>query len=155
MIALLRSGGQTGVDRAALRFGLAHGLAIAGYCPAGYRAEDGVVPEDLQPFLVCTKTAEYDERTRLNVGAADATLVICRGEPVGGTRLTVDEARRAGKAVLVVDPAEPTSAARVRAWLDAHPEWSSLNVAGPRESEQPGIEPAARHLLELALGHTA
>ena len=39
------SGGQTGVDRAALDVGLALGLAVGGGCPKDRRAEDGRIPD--------------------------------------------------------------------------------------------------------------
>ena len=44
MLEKIVSGGQTGVDRAALDVGLALGLAVGGGCPPGRRAEDGVIP---------------------------------------------------------------------------------------------------------------
>ena len=58
------SGGQTGVDRAALNVGLALGLPVGGWCPKGRRAEDGVIP-DRYPLME-TPEADYD---RLAPGA--------------------------------------------------------------------------------------
>jgi hypothetical protein len=95
------SGGQTGVDRAALDVALALGYPCGGWCPRGRRAEDGPI-DDRYP-LTETKTDRYQERTRLNVRDADATLIVTRGYPVGGTRLTVDTAVRAGRPCLVID----------------------------------------------------
>jgi hypothetical protein len=51
------SGGQTGTDRAALDVAMRYGITTGGCCPAGRRAEDGVIPERYQ--LTETKTGEY------------------------------------------------------------------------------------------------
>ena len=85
------SGGQTGVDRAALDVAGALGLARGGWCPKGRLAEDGTIP-DRYP-LAETETAAYEERTRLNVADADATLVLNWGPLEGGTLLTAETAR--------------------------------------------------------------
>lgn len=45
MLKKIISGGQTGVDRAALDVGLALGLPVGGGCPQGRRAEDGIIPD--------------------------------------------------------------------------------------------------------------
>jgi hypothetical protein len=39
------SGGQTGVDRAALDWAIQRGIPHGGWCPRGRRAEDGRIPE--------------------------------------------------------------------------------------------------------------
>lgn len=143
------SGGQTGVDRAALNVALALGLPCGGWVPRGRRAEDGRI-DPRYPVREASSRA-YTERTRLNVRDSDATLVLCRDAPTGGTALTLAIARRLRKPFLVVDlsaptEAAPTEAAPVRAWLDAHAV-RTLNVAGPRESTAPGIAQSATALL--------
>jgi len=144
------SGGQTGVDRAALDAALAAGIACGGWCPRGRRAEDGPISA-LYP-LQETASARYGARTRANVRDSDATLIIVRGMDgfAGGTRLTAREADRLGRPLMVVDLAGPEprdeTAARIAAWLAEH-EIAVLNVAGPRESGSPGIYAAARALL--------
>lgn len=142
------SGGQTGVDRAALDVARERGLGLGGWCPRGRRAEDGRVP-DTYP-LTETRTADYRERTRRNVLAADGTLVLTRGAPSGGTAYTLGVARRTGKPWLVVDLEAPPAIASVRAWLAAH-RVATLNVAGPRESLQPGIHAQAAAYLRRLL----
>ncbi len=64
MASLVRivSGGQTGVDRAALDAAMARGIACGGWVPRGRRAEDGRVP-DTYPLRE-TRSAAYGERTR-------------------------------------------------------------------------------------------
>ena len=90
------SGGQTGVDRAALDVARELGIPCGGWCPRGRRAEDGPIPE-AYPVRETPSTA-YPERTAWNVRDSDGTLVITRGKPRGGTALTVSLARRAAQA---------------------------------------------------------
>ncbi len=155
------SGGQTGVDRAALDMARACGLAIGGWCPKGRGAEDGVIDADYP--LSETPSADPAERTERNAGDATATLILVMGAgPDGGadagTRHTLQVARDLGRPVLTVDLGEP----RVRADLAAAAGWLDdnsvrvLNIAGPRESNAPGIYGAAvTYLRDLFrhLGH--
>jgi hypothetical protein len=141
------SGGQTGVDRAALDAALALGLPCGGWCPRGRRAEDGAVP-DRYPLRETPSTA-YPERTEWNVRDSDGTLVLHRGRLRGGTALTLRLARRYRRPALAVDMAVPPAATAVRRWLERE-RIGRLNVAGPRESEQPGIhDQAAAFLREV------
>lgn len=141
------SGGQTGVDRAALDAALAVDVPHGGWCPRGRRAEDGVIPSRYQ--LAETPSRDYAERTERNVLDSDATLILCPGKLQGGTRLTRELARRHGRPCLVVDPAAAEGLAAVRRWLEQHAV-RVLNVAGPRESSVRGIGAQAyRFLLAL------
>ena len=147
------SGGQTGVDRAALDAARSLGLEYGGFVPRGRRTEDGALPEEYAGMPE-TESANYAVRTRLNLRAADATLILTRGVPDGGTLLTFEAAKADGKPVLLVDlsaEAPDEAARRVRSWLDGLA-GGSLNIAGPRESGQPGIHFEARRLLERILG---
>ena len=141
------SGGQTGVDRAALDAALESGLAIGGWCPRGRRAEDGAI-SNRYPLLE-TPSEAYPERTEWNVRDSDVTLIVTRGDPDGGTALTLRLAKSMGKPVRVIDLESPPFATMVRDWLqELQP--AVINVAGPRESSQPGIYAAAKaYLLQL------
>ncbi len=142
------SGGQTGVDRAALDAAVALGIPVGGWCPRGRRAEDGRIPPRYP--LRETPTSAYPERTAWNVRDSGATLVLTRGAPRGGTALTAALARRAGKPFLVVDLAAGPDPGDVRSWLQREGV-RCLNVAGPRESEAPGIHDQALLFLEKML----
>ena len=146
-VSKVLSGGQTGVDRAALDVSLGLGVSCGGWCPRGRRAEDGPIPTRYP--LRETESPAYPARTRLNVRDADATLVLTRGAPRGGTALTVELADQLGKPCMVVDLLGAPDPVGVRVWLAEH-RVATLNVAGPRESDNPGIyEQASRFLLAL------
>jgi hypothetical protein len=81
---------------------------------------------------------------------ADATLVLLQGEPRGGTATTVSCAREAGRPLRVVRLGTAGEPGETRRWL-AEVRIATLNVAGPRESEEPGIGAAARAWLDLLL----
>lgn len=147
------SGGQTGVDRAALDVALALGVPCGGWVPRGRRAEDGPL-DGLYPVQE-TKSSAYDARTEANVRDSDATLILTRGEPAGGTRLTLDLAQAANKPYHIVDLKRTHSPLAALRWLESKRP-GVLNVAGPRESNAPGIYGEAKtflnNLLELAGG---
>ena len=148
------SGGQTGVDRAALDTAIELSLGHGGWIPQGRRAEDGRVPERYS-LLRETASSEYEERTAQNVRDTDATLVLSWGSPGGGTLRTIEEARALGRPLLEIDLAAPdveSAAGRVVAWLDSIASLGRLNVAGPRASESPEAYERARALLTRVLG---
>jgi hypothetical protein len=133
------SGGQTGVDRAALDWACNHRIPHGGWCPQGRRASDG--PLSLKYQLRETESAGYRQRTKLNAQDSDATLILNAGELDGGTLQTLQFAERMGKPHLVVqlDQGIPDElAGRITEWLVAG-KFNTLNVAGPREEKRPGI----------------
>jgi hypothetical protein len=142
------SGGQSGVDRAALDVALELGLPCGGWCPRGRRAEDGPIP-DRYP-LQETRSANYPVRTRQNVHDSDGTLILTRGLPDRGTALTRNLAERLGKPFLVVDLNELPRLRDIRAWIKQYT-IRVLNVAGPRESSQPGIHAQTAVVLRKLL----
>ena len=130
------SGGQTGADRAALDLALELGLPTGGWCPKGRRAEDG--PLALGYPLKETNSPNYAVRTEKNILEADGTLILTRGIPKGGTALTIKLAKVHRKPFLVIDLSVGKNFRTVRDWGQVH-QIKILNVAGPRESEAPGI----------------
>jgi hypothetical protein len=141
------SGGQTGVDRAALDWALAHGIACGGWCPHGRLAEDA--PIDTRYPLRETRSPGYEERTRMNVVDSDGTLILNSGALTSGTALTVRYARAQPRPWIRVqlDECAPGDASRVREWLVDN-RIRTLNIAGPRETKRPGIYGAAYAFLD-------
>ena len=142
------SGGQTGVDRAALDVALELGIPCGGWCPKGRRAEDG--PIDLKYPLKETKSEEYPVRTEANVIEADGTLILTIGKPTEGTAYTGKMAMKCKKPHLVVDMKKKIKPEMVLEWARAH-QIGVLNVAGPRESKCPGIYEKAKNFLKSIL----
>ena len=95
------SGGQTGVDRGALDAALDLGVECGGWCPAGRLAEDGMIPERYPVIELID--GGYAERTAQNVADSDGTLIVAKGEPMGGTRETVERCAEMQKPHLIID----------------------------------------------------
>ncbi|MGH8605386.1 MAG: putative molybdenum carrier protein [Gammaproteobacteria bacterium] len=144
MIERVLSGGQTGVDRAALDAAREAKIAISGWCPRGRRAEDGAISERYP--LIETPSAGYAQRTEWNVRDADGTLILNRGALERGTALTVRMASRWGKPRLTIELQNPPSAKVVLDWF-TEDGIRVLNIAGPREGQRPGIYAEALEFL--------
>lgn len=125
------SGGQTGVDRAALDAAMTTGVPVGGWCPKGRLAEDG--PIAARYPLKETPTADYPQRTEWNVRDSDATLILSSLPLEGGTAQTEKAAKRLGKPCLAVDPRQRGALDEAKKWL-AVTKPGTLNVAGPRAS---------------------
>lgn len=138
------SGGQTGVDRGALDAAIELEIPHGGWCPRGRTAEDGRIPDRYE--LRETDSSDYPVRTERNVLDGDATLILCRGPLSGGTELTLRLAEQHRRPRLVVDLDRRVEPAEVRRWLEDNVV-AVLNVAGPRESQSPGIADLAREFL--------
>jgi hypothetical protein len=158
----LLSGGQSGVDRAALDVALARGIAYGGWCPQGGWAEDFPTPPGLlaqYPNLKETPLADPAQRTEWNVRDADACLIIvdAGGLPVSpGTALARELAQRYGKPLFVAALREADSLERTALWLRTQREvfgsGLSLAIGGPRESEAPGIYLRASRFIGALIG---
>lgn len=153
LINKIVSGGQTGVDRAALDWALKRGVAHGGWCPKGRLAADGLLPEHY--FLRETDSTGYRQRTKLNVRDSDATLIFNIGVLDGGTLQTVRFAQTLGKPHLVAqidELAQGNVVQRIKTWL-TEGQFVVLNVAGPREEKRPGIYASVAALLDACLIH--
>ena len=142
------SGGQTGVDRAALDAALEHGVSVGGWCPEGRRAEDGRIP-DRYP-LKETPSEAYAQRTMWNVRDSDGTVLLTDGILEGGTALTMETAHEKGRPALHVRTTDAVPVVMIHAWREDN-NIRTLNVAGPRASEAEGIYDRARAILDRLL----
>lgn len=150
------SGGQSGVDRAALDAALALGVPCGGWCPGGRRAEDGPIA-DKYP-LIETASTDYAERTLANVRDSEATLIVSLGpyqQLSPGTGLTAELAVELDRPLFVAQLVDGSSSSGclkdICDWIGDH-KISALNIAGPRESECPGVYVAAHVLISGLLG---
>ncbi|MGM0601405.1 MAG: putative molybdenum carrier protein [Candidatus Rifleibacteriota bacterium] len=147
-IRMIISGGQTGVDRAALDFALESGIPCTGWCPRSRRAEDGQIPEKYP--VKETSSVHYQHRTRLNVKDSDATLIITDGSSSRGTDLTAGIAAQYSRPLFKISENNEKSLKMLVSWLNKHSP-VVLNVAGPRGSEGSDVYKLAFAILKKVL----
>jgi hypothetical protein len=175
MVARVISGGQTGVDQAALRAAAALGIAIGGWCPPGGcptlspllrkggsespASENAVIreqfpltqtPADRSPSA---PEVPRSQRTEWNVRDSDGTLLLLSGDldrADAGTRWTADCAKKYRKPIIMADPSDLPAIAHIRQWIKAH-HIKTLNIAGPSESSSPGIGALAEKFVTAVL----
>ncbi len=148
MLEKIISGGQTGADRAALDFAIAHGIPHGGWCPRGRLAEDGTIPARHQ--LREAPDTDSAQRTEWNVRDSGGTVIFSIAVAlIGGSRLTAEFAQRYRKPCLHLSQEQDGEAAadKLSEFLNRH-EIRTLNVAGPRQSQEPGVAEFTRQTLE-------
>lgn len=155
----IRSGGQTGADRAALDAAKSLNLSIGGWCPQGRIDENGVIPPQYGELKEIEGTfnsekENYDARTKRNIQDSDATLILVPRIPLpthikDGTVLTINEVGLQDKKHFLFDLSLSDNEELVTECI----EWikenniNILNIAGPRESSSPGIYKASYDFL--------
>ena len=150
-IGKIISGGQTGVDIAALRAARSAGIATGGWCLKNWMTELGPQPERLKSFGLCEHmSAKYPPRTRANVEDGDCTLIVA-DQLDNGSKLTAELCRAMNKPMLHLGRAQigadhSEALKEALAWLHSEPH-GVVNVAGNRESKSPGIEREAEDFL--------
>lgn len=129
------SGGQTGVDRAALDSALTLQFPCGGWVTWNRMAEDGVIAERY-PLMPLPKGG-YRQRTRLNVSDSDGTAILYNEVLKGGARLTRNLCALLKRPYILINAQEmpePLGAAEaVVKFIEEH-RIATLNVAGPRAS---------------------
>jgi hypothetical protein len=152
------SGGQTGVDQAALRAAMKLDFQVGGWCPPGRICENGIIPAEYPLIETGNERSSLAPdvprslRTELNVRNSDATLILnphdTQNDP--GTGWTIRCARLCRKPCLVIDPYRPDVEKLIYEWLK-ETSVETLNVAGPAESISPGISNQTYNLLTRVL----
>jgi len=137
LITKIISGGQTGVDQAALDAAIALGIKHGGWCPKNRLNEKGRIPKFYN--LKETSSTLYQQRTSLNIKQADSTLIIIKDGKWGkGTELTKDLCEIYSKKYLIIDKFNRANQIKFINWInETNP--NVLNIAGNRESTSPGI----------------
>jgi hypothetical protein len=145
------SGGQTGVDRAALDAALRHGIECGGWCPAGRLDEFGKIP-DHYPIREL-QGGGFTERTLQNVKDSDGTVVIYPGELRGGSEQTIRFCVELQRPQQLIDASKinaEDAANLITDFVRANKP-GILNVAGPRHSEWPEGYAYASRALDIFL----
>jgi len=150
MIEKIVSGGQTGVDQAALDAAIKLGIPYGGWIPKGRKTENGPLPEKYKMNEM--PTSKYSARTEKNVIDSDGTLIISRGNLTEGSELTRKMAMKHNRPWLhidITDNAKFHAASNIVSWI-AENSIHILNVAGPRASKDPEIYLDALNIIESA-----
>ena len=151
------SGGQTGVDRAALDAVVEQGIPYRGWCPKGGWAEDLPAPPGvlaLYPALCETPDADPRQRAEWNVRDADGLMVLVDRAGVSvskGTVFALECASSLGKPHVVIDLDADGARDLATSFLGQGPRPLAVNIGGPRASEAPGIYVKARAFLACLL----
>ena len=152
MLKKIISGGQTGVDQAALDTAIRLGIAHGGWIPKGRLTETGPLSAVYQ--LQEMPSEDYAARTEKNVQDSDGTLIISRGRPTGGTDYTRKMVLKHGRQLLHIDLSTGQKASEagslINAWIEMN-RIEILNVAGPRASNDPAIYNDTANILTHAL----
>ena len=145
------SGGQSGVDRAALDFAIENNIEYGGYVPKGFKSEDGGLTKEKYPNMVESKSSDYKVRTEENVINSDGTLIIYKNLS-GGTKLTVKYAEKHRKPYLLIKMSDDIKeeAKVIKTFLEDN-NIEVLNVAGNRGSKVPDIYDYTKILLATSL----
>jgi hypothetical protein len=147
-VSKIVSGGQSGVDRAALDVAIQIGIPHGGWVPKGRKAEDGVIPEKYKVTEMETKS--YALRTEQNVIDSDGTLIISQEALTEGSELTRQFAIKYERPWLHINLRVNSAfegAKSVNYWILQN-NIRVLNVAGPRSSHDANIYDAAAKLLK-------
>ena len=158
-IGKIISGGQTGVDIAALRAARTVGIATGGCCPKNWLTELGPQPEILKSFGLHEHSSEkYPPRTRANVEAGDCTLIIADHMDTG-SKFTAEICLELEKPMLHLTRVQiggdfGQALEDALSWLEREPH-AIVNVAGNRESKSLGIERAAENFLTFLFKEAA
>jgi len=141
------SGGQTGVDRAALDAAVERGVETGGWCPERRKAEDGIIPEKYQVKEL--HGSDYRQRTKRNIIDSDGTAIIYFGYPTGGTEQTIVFCIKERKPYVLIDAEEISveQASRKIGRIIMDHSISVLNVAGPRASGEPRAYEYAKNVI--------
>lgn len=148
------SGGQTGVDQAALNVAKTLEILCAGWCPPGRACEDGKIPEVFPLTETPTERSSYAPgvphslRTEWNVRDADAILILkpdsLMEDP--GTEWTEKCFIKYKRKFLIVNPFDSNAVDQIKQWLQVIT-ISILNIAGPSEKTYPGITKQSYEIL--------
>lgn len=157
MIEKIVSGGQTGVDQAALLMARELGIKVGGWCPKGGLDENGRCILEQYSSMKEARTTNPNERTKLNIEDSDGTLIIVPSIPLSekikdGTLLTIEYVKETKKPYLIISLNDPNSSDPFKNWLSEN-DIKILNIAGPRESNSPGINQQSSELLREIIGN--
>lgn len=150
MIRKIISGGQTGVETAALDVAIKLGVPHGGWTSRGRRNDDGPLAEIYN--LKETSALGFREAIEKNVLESDGTLIVSRGIQTSGAAKAVRAALKKQRQLLHVDLNQYSlfeAGSLTCSWL-SQKQIKSVYVTGPTAEEEPHIYEQGRKLLETA-----
>lgn len=150
-IGRIRTGGQSGVDRAAMDFARERGIPLCGWCPKNGWAEDYPDPPGLladYPELTETSSEDTSRRTKWNMRDCDAILTIIplSSEQSKGTDIGLEEGKRLNKPMFTACRIDDVP--DILRWLNDLPDGIELCIGGPRASECPEAYSLTKAILD-------
>jgi hypothetical protein len=148
MIKRIISGGQTGVDQAALDAAIKLDIPHGGWVPKGRKTENGPLPDKYE--MLETATSKYAGRTEQNVIDSDGTLIITRGSLTEGSEYTRSMAMKHNRPWLHIDLNKKPkfhAATIIMTWIEENGV-EILNIAGSRASKDPAIYSDVINIIE-------
>jgi len=147
VIKKIVSGGQTGVDQAALDVAIELDIPHGGWIQKGRNTENGILPERYR--LMEMPTAGDCKSAEQIVLDSDGILIISHGKLKNGSALTLNLAKKHQRPWLHIDLNEINAfeaAKTVNSWIFQH-NIKILNVTGPQASKDPDIYQATKKIL--------
>jgi hypothetical protein len=139
MITLVISGGQTGADQAGWRAAQACGIPTGGWMPFGFLTGEGMRRGFSNVYGAKEmSTKSYPARAVVNVQDSDGTLWFGTTDSPGA-KTTLEACERMRRPVMLITPSDVVLPSDVVEWLRRNPQIERLNIAGNRESKNPGI----------------
>ena len=150
-IGRIRTGGQSGADRAAMDFARERGIPLCGWCPKNGWAEDYPDPPGLladYPELTETSSEGTSQRTKWNMRDCDAILTIIplSSEQSRGTETGLEEGKRLNKPMYTAHRIDDVP--DILRWLNDLPDGIELCIGGPRASECPEAYSLTKAILD-------
>jgi Circularly permutated YpsA SLOG family len=147
MIKKIISGGQTGADQGGLEIAKELGIETGGTAPWNWSTEKGSDGKLLKSYGLVAgpyDTTTYTKRTAMNVQNSDGTAIF--GHPYSsGSRLTIKFCDELLKPRIVAP-----NPSRLAEWIETN-HIEVLNVAGNRESRNPGIKESTKVIIREAI----
>ena len=148
MLRKIISGGQTGVEQAALDAAIKYNFSHGGWIQKGRKTEDGILPYEYK--LKELNSGAHPNYTEKNVINSDGTLIISHDKLKGGSVLPRRLAKKYNRQFLHINLDETPAfiaASKINNWIIEY-DIEILNVTGSRAGKDPKIYEVVKYIIE-------